>query len=269
MARGHDKRSRNAERRLTLPQNSEKPEPSTEPSAVQSTRSPSCLGYTLAGQFGAFALSVPAFFLFVDPKTKELRSSPAATAAMFVPLWIAFAVTIYLVAQRRNENPLGRRPAFHVKDAAWFVGGIVGQVAVGIVYNLLPIDTTEVGRPAHELLDRANENALGVVLLGLAVGIGAPVMEELFYRGVIHRGLVLRFANASGFVKNVVPFLLSSAIFAAIHFQVLQFGALFAVGALCAYAFHKTGRIMSAIAVHAGFNLTTVVALSIAIFSKN
>jgi membrane protease YdiL (CAAX protease family) len=248
--------------------NPENSGPASESTLVQPVAPPACLGYALAGQFGAFLLSIPAFLLFMDPKTKELRQSPAATAAMFVPLWIAFAVTVYVVARRRNEHPLGRRPTFHAKDTGWLVAGVAAQFGVGIVYSLLPIDTTELGKPAHEILDRANENSLGVVLLGLAVGIGAPVMEELFYRGVVHRGLVLRFANASGFVKNVVPFLLSSAIFAAIHFQALQFGALFAVGALCAFAFHKTGRIMSAIAVHAGFNLTTVVALSIAIFSK-
>jgi uncharacterized protein len=220
------------------------------------------------GQVGAFVLSIPTALAFVDPKTRELRQSPAATAAMFVPLWIAFALSIYVVSRRRNEHPLGKKPTFRSPDLFWIVAGVAAQFAIGIVYNLLPIDTEKLGKPAKEMLDRANENTVGLVLLGLAIGIGAPIMEELFYRGVVHRGLELYFESYSPVIKQFAPFVISSAIFAAIHFQLLQFGALFCVGALCAYAFHKTKRIASAIAVHAGFNLTTVFALTYSILSK-
>jgi uncharacterized protein len=227
------------------------------------------LSLALAGQFGAFLLSVPVALAFIDPKTKALRQTPAATAAMFLPIWVALGVTVYLVSRRRGEHPFGRRPTFRWVDIGWLFAGVAAQFAIGIVYQLLPIDTSEMSKPAEEIIDRANGNGVGLVLLGLAVGVGAPIMEELFYRGVIHRGLRLFFASYSPFVRMVAPFVLSSAIFAAIHFQALQFAALFAVGAFCAFAFHKTNRIGSAIAVHAGFNLTTVVALSAAVLSKD
>jgi uncharacterized protein len=232
-------------------------------------RPPHCLPLALAGQFGAFLLSVPVALAFIDPKTKELRQSPAATAAMFLPIWIALAVTVYVVSKRRSEHPLGLRPRFRSVDIGWLFAGVAAQFAIGIVYTLLPIDTSEMSKPAEDIIDRANGNSVGLVLLGLAVGVGAPIMEELFYRGVIHRGLRLYFAEYPRYVNVIAPFVLSSAIFATIHFQLLQFGALFAVGALCAFAFHKTNRIASAIAVHAGFNLTTVIALSAAVLSKD
>jgi membrane protease YdiL (CAAX protease family) len=205
---------------------------------------------------------------FIDPETKELTKSPAASAAMFVPLWIAFAVTIFKVSVRRQEHPLGRRPAVRAHDLLWFLFGIGAQFAVGIAYSLLPINPDDVSKPAREIFDRANENRVGLLLLGIAVGIGAPIMEELFYRGVVHRGFALLWANKNGAIWRVAPLLISSAIFASIHFQPLQFPALFAIGALCAYGFQKTSRIATAMAVHAGFNLTSVVALSFTILSN-
>lgn len=53
----------------------------------------------------------------------------------------------------------------------------------------------------------------------------------------------------------------SSAIFAASHFQVLQFPGLFAIGVIVALAFERTGRLATAIWIHVGFNATTVVVL--------
>lgn len=209
---------------------------------------------------GAFALSVLVSLFFYDRETKQLEMSPGATAAMFIPLWIAFAITVHRVATRRGEAPFGRRPFARTVDIVWFLAGIAAQFVIGVVYWALPIDMDDVGRPAREIFDRANENPFGVALLALAVGVGAPIMEELFYRGVVHRGFVLAFRR-TGLVQRFAPILLSSAVFAVIHFQVLQFGALFAVGLLCAYAYQKTSRIISAIAVHAGFNLTTVAVL--------
>jgi uncharacterized protein len=220
------------------------------------------------GQVGAFVLSTIVGLFFYDRETRQLKTTPGATAAMFVPLWVAFGMTAYIVAKRRGEFAFGRRPYVRRSDGLWFLAGIGAQFAIGAVYLLLPIDTEKLGEPAKEIFDRANQNPTGIVLLGLAVGIGAPIMEELFYRGVIFRGFVLAFDRRSERVRRFAPMVLSSIVFAAIHFQVLQFGALFAVGMLCAFAYRKTDRIASAIAVHAGFNLTTVITLTISVFNN-
>ena len=53
----------------------------------------------------------------------------------------------------------------------------------------------------------------------------------------------------------------SSAVFAASHLQLLQLPGLFMIGAIAAYAFHRTGRLATAIWIHAGFNATTIALL--------
>ncbi len=242
-------------------------QPSDSPVGRQTQPIPHALPLALLGQVAAWVLSVIVGLAFYDRATKQLNTSPGATAAMFVPLWVAFGATSYVVGKRRGEFPFGRRPYVKRSDGLWFLAGIAAQFVIGAIYLLLPVDTEKLGKPAREIFDRANDNPVGIVLLGLAVGIGAPIMEELFYRGVIYRGFVLAIDRRSGLVRRFAPMLLSALIFAAIHFQVLQSGALFGVGLLCAIAYRKTDRIASAIAVHAGFNLTSVVTLTISLLT--
>lgn len=52
-------------------------------------------------------------------------------------------------------------------------------------------------------------------------------------------------------------------VFGVTHFQPLQFVALTAAGLMFAGAAVRTGRLAAAIAVHAGFNATTFVALAL------
>lgn len=137
--------------------------------------------------------------------------------------------------------------------------GIVTQLVVlPVVY--LPIlwltgtDSDELSAPARELADRAG-TPLGWIVFALVVGVGAPVVEELFYRGLFLRALT---KAGAGTVAAVVA---SSVVFAAVHLQLLQFPGLAIFGLLAAVLTVRTGRLGPAIWAHVGFNLTTVVVL--------
>ena len=88
----------------------------------------------------------------------------------------------------------------------------------------------------------------------------APLTEEIAYRGLLFGGIrdMERGHVGSGVVIAAV---VSSLIFAASHFQLIQFPGLFAFGLVAVAAFHHTGRLATAIWAHVGFNLTTVVLL--------
>jgi membrane protease YdiL (CAAX protease family) len=93
-----------------------------------------------------------------------------------------------------------------------------------------------------------------VVLLVLIVGIGAPIVEEIFYRGLLQRSLIRRVGARWGIA-------LASLAFGAAHLQPLQFPALTLAGVLFGVLAHRYGRLGPAIAAHMVFNLTAVVAL--------
>ncbi|HLM65690.1 MAG TPA: CPBP family intramembrane glutamic endopeptidase [Acidimicrobiales bacterium] len=141
------------------------------------------------------------------------------------------------------------------------VGGVAGAVTqfllIPLVYIpiflLFDIDTNDLERPARELTDRATE-PVGVVLLVLIVGIGAPIIEELFYRGLVQRSLIRRFGPWPGIVVTAV-------VFGAVHFQPLQLPALTLFGLVLGILAYRTGRLGPSIVAHMVFNMVTVIAL--------
>lgn len=176
-------------------------------------------------------------------------------ALMQVPLWAGY-LTMPLVAARRKGNGVVADFGLSMR---WFgapVGLVVGlltQIAVvPLVY--LPIfwviGERDVSADARALADRA-ESPAGVVLLVLVVAIGAPVVEELFFRGLLLRGAERRWGT--GWAVAV-----SSLIFGAVHLQPLQFPALVVVGVVFALLAVRTGRLGPAIWAHVGFNAVAV-----------
>ena len=92
-------------------------------------------------------------------------------------------------------------------------------------------------------------------MLVFLVVIGAPLAEEVFYRGLLLRSLRKRGLG------TVAAVLISSAVFALSHFQAIQLPALFVFGLVAAMLAVKTGRLGPSIWAHVGFNLTSVVVL--------
>jgi len=119
------------------------------------------------------------------------------------------------------------------------------------IFWLFDVTSNDLEEPARGLTDRATD-PLGVVLLVLIVGIGAPIIEELFYRGLLLRSLERRFHQEWIAVGG------SAVLFAASHFQLLQFPALALLGVILALLVQRTGRLGPAIATHMVFNLITV-----------
>ena len=91
--------------------------------------------------------------------------------------------------------------------------------------------------------------------------LGAPAVEELFYRGLVvgalRRVFVARRLSAALAVG------LSAVWFAGIHFEWLQFPALALVGVVAGVLFVRTGRVAPGFFLHVGFNAVTVVALGL------
>ena len=67
---------------------------------------------------------------------------------------------------------------------------------------------------AKDLIDRATGGS--AILLVLLVGVGAPIVEELFYRGLLQRSLLARYSD--GLVVVGV-----AMMFALVHFRVVEY----------------------------------------------
>ncbi|MGE3620132.1 MAG: lysostaphin resistance A-like protein [Acidimicrobiia bacterium] len=169
-----------------------------------------------------------------------------------MPAWAAATKGRGLVRDLRLRVTWGDVPLGLV------VGVVLQLVVVPLLYvPLLPLldrSRSDVEAPAREMADRA-AGPLGVVLLVLIVGIAAPIVEEIFYRGLFQQALLKRGLPAAAAVG------INAFVFAASHFQLLQFPALFAFGLAVGWLAWRRGRLGPAIAAHVAFNMVTVVAL--------
>jgi len=137
-------------------------------------------------------------------------------------------------------------------------------LAIGVACQLLlvpalywvvfkAIGVQDISASARALTDRATD-PLSVLLVFVIVGVGAPIAEEIFFRGmalpIFGRRLRARWA-----------ILASAAFFAATHFQLLQFPALLVFGVILGVLTVRTGRLGPAIWAHLGFNVVAAASL--------
>lgn len=221
------------------------------------------LGDVAAGMVASLALSTLVGVIIVSAAgwTDTAEIPIWGLALLQIPLWGGYLGAVVLAGRTKGNGVVAD---FGVSSRALdapiglAIGVATQLVAVPLLY--LPIlwatgtEADELSEPARELAGRAGTTA-GWVLFALIVGLGAPVVEELFYRGLFMKALEKR---------GVPPWavvLVSSVAFAAIHFQVLQFPGLLLFGLVAGVLTVRSGRLGPALWAHVGFNLATVVLL--------
>jgi membrane protease YdiL (CAAX protease family) len=139
---------------------------------------------------------------------------------------------------------------------------VAGGIPLGIASQLILVNAVnwplarlfpdafsfeEVSKRASDLVDAAHGG--WVVLLAVVVIVGAPIVEEIVYRGVVQPGLVASWGRTVGIVAT-------AALFAAIHMQPVELPGLFVFALVLGWARHSTGTIGLSIVTHMAFNAT-------------
>jgi membrane protease YdiL (CAAX protease family) len=91
-------------------------------------------------------------------------------------------------------------------------------------------------------------------LLLLVIGVSGPLMEELFYRGLIFRTL----RRVSSQTRAIV---VSSLLFVCAHPSLADWPSLLLVGLVLGFLRATDGNLWSAVGAHAAFNSATVLAV--------
>ncbi len=180
-------------------------------------------------------------------------------ALLQIPLWVGLGGAVAL-AVRRSRGTLRSEFGFAMqrRDAPMGLGiGVLTQLLVVPLLYIpvlwaFDVDPDEVSAPARALTDRAE--GIGILVLALIVVVGAPIIEELFFRGLLLRSVEQRHGPAWGLW-------VSSIVFGLFHFQLLQLPALLVFGLVAGVLTQRTGRLGPAIWAHAGFNAVTVIVL--------
>jgi membrane protease YdiL (CAAX protease family) len=218
------------------------------------------MGMVVALVGGAVALSIGlAVAGYEDPDFDDLPISMLAIGQL--GQWLGFALVPYLALRVKGDGlvrGLGLR--FERRDL-WF-GGLVGIATQLVLVPLLSYpwlwligrDTDELEHRANLLGDRADTFGAALLLV-VIVGFGAPLFEEVFYRGLV-QGALRKRGLAPALAIGITAF-----VFAAAHQSATELPALFGFAVVVGTLAHRSGRLGPSIAAHVTFNLVTVLAV--------
>jgi membrane protease YdiL (CAAX protease family) len=173
--------------------------------------------------------------------------------ATFAGLWAGFGGAAVVVTRRGRR--VGLR--FHRRDIWYVFVGFALQLALDLAYSHV-----------HE---RGLSHA-STVLLGGAPGswylipalltiCGAPLFEELFFRGTILRGLLGVVRELPRWIGVALAVVIDGTLFGFAHLGTdrwIQLPGLAAVGIVLAVLAVRTRRLGPSILTHAGFNAVSV-----------
>lgn len=175
-----------------------------------------------------------------------------------VGFWAVLVATVLHELPGRDQ-PVTARLGLRFRWVDAPIGLVVGVATQLVVVPALYLPfrsliDDDLSGPARNLLDGAG--GVGLAVIGVSVVVVAPVVEELFFRRLLLRAMEHQWGTAAAVVG-------SSVVFGATHFQPLQFPALATAGAVFAVSAVRTGRLGTAVAVHAAFNATTFVTIGL------
>lgn len=172
-------------------------------------------------------------------------------------LWVAYGAGPVFSTTKKGGGPaveLGAR----LKRWDLPVGVILGAltqypVVWALYFPILRFFSGDPADAARELADMVN-GPIDWLLLFVIAGVMAPLVEEMFFRGMLLTFLRRHLSDAAAVGVQAV-------LFAAIHFQALQFPGLLLMGIVSGMLTVRSGRLGPSWGMHVGFNWVTLVVL--------
>lgn len=181
------------------------------------------------------------------------------TVADLLGLWAGLLGAV--VAYTRLWGGRSLVTDFGFRVGAWWDLPLGAAVGLACQYALVPLLYLPFEQFDHHLAHQLGQpttrdtgaiHSLGpAIVLFLFLAVGAPLVEELFFRGLLLRSL----ARA---VSAPVAIVASGLLFGLAHFEAVQFAGLAAVGIVFAVLAWTTKRLAPSVAAHMAFNAVAV-----------
>ncbi|MBV8160343.1 MAG: CPBP family intramembrane metalloprotease [Acidimicrobiia bacterium] len=192
--------------------------------------------------------------------TPANRTTLGLLAVGEAALWVGLLGAPLVASKRKGAGDLGQDFGFAFRWSDALVGlpiGVVCQLLlVPLIY--LPfqhlVSKQDLEAPVRKVTDSAH--GAGFIALTIVVVVGAPIVEELFFRGLVLRSLQRRFGDVWAVAG-------SALLFGLAHFELLQLPALVALGVILGVMAVANKRLGPSIFAHAGFNLVTMIAFAL------
>ncbi len=178
-------------------------------------------------------------------------------------LWTGLVGSVILATRRKGSSSITRDFGWAARKIDVLLGigvGLGAQLVIvpGVALLLRPLlGRPDVDGPVRDLIDEANGPALvGLILVAV---VGAPLVEELFFRGLLLRSIQKRLGPVLAIIGSSVFFGLAHPNDLPAAGQAMIMAALAVFALALATLVVKTGRLGPAIIAHGVFNLTSLV----------
>lgn len=205
----------------------------------------------------AWVVGQLAFQVVIAVSGESVDDLPIPTLAVGVlATWCAYLAGAWWASVRDGTGDFVRdhRLAFEARDLLAIPVGVLTQlVLVPLLY--VPLRAVWSGTFTEDRLEETARDLVEgtggseLVLLYVVVVVGAPLVEEIVYRGLLQGSFASR-------IDDRLAILAAAAWFALIHFRPIEYPGLFLAGVVFGACFVATGRLGTAIVAHAAFNAT-------------
>ncbi len=185
-----------------------------------------------------------------------------------VGLWVGFFLAPLVASKLRGTGRLLADVglAFRPIDVVGIAIGIGGQLVVALLYAPFVNHLHNFQAPTTKITGGAHGGAF--VVIAVLTVLGAPFFEEVFFRGLLFRGLLGLFGFDGGAAGSrwaprvVLPVVLDGALFGLAHAEWQQLAGLAVFGCILAVVALRTKRLGMNIVSHASFNLIAIIAVA-------
>lgn len=169
----------------------------------------------------------------------------ALTNVVLIPIYIL----ILMGDEKKRKNSLGiRYTAPGIKRlGVVFVLGMSAAVSVNVIVSLSQIARFS---PKYQQVSEVIYSG-GLFMEIVSAVIAAPILEELFFRGMIYKRL-------RDMINVKAAVVISALFFGAFHGNLVQFVYAFIIGLMLAYVYEKFKTIWAPVIFHVGANLISV-----------
>lgn len=177
--------------------------------------------------------------------------------------WVILAGWPLLITRLRGNGPridLGLRLTW--RDTGWgVVGGVVALVVAVVAATITQVfvpDLSSAAGDAAEELERES-GLIAMVIFALIVMVGAPIVEEIFFRGLFFSALRKRGLGA------VLTIVVTAVAFAAFHLEPVRFLVLLPTGLVLGWVRWRTGSTGASMVTHGIVNAPGAIALLVGV----
>ncbi|HEX3541351.1 MAG TPA: CPBP family intramembrane glutamic endopeptidase [Acidimicrobiales bacterium] len=181
-----------------------------------------------------------------------------------IGLWAGLVGGVVFYSRTRGSGHLGEDFGLAIRlPLDLLVGAAVGLATQLLLLPLLYLPFEQADPTFRHRLEapaKADTSAAHggwqIALLLIFFAIGAPIVEELFFRGLVLRSL-------GRWLGPVVGIAGSAVVFGLAHFELLQLPGLILFGVILGVLAWRTGRLGPGIVAHAAFNAVPVLTLTL------